>query len=198
MDELINKLESVVNRLLGYDPEILSEIAEYSGKTILVDIDGMNIRLAIKPNALGLQFLLNKEVDADVVIKGKPISLLSLLRNKDGQSTFPSDLELKGDINLAQRFQNTLKRLDIDWEEIISEYVGDTVARKATLFFKDAKANINNFRDSFKRNSSDYLRFETGILPDQLLVNEFVNDVDEIRNEVELLKLRFERLMNNK
>lgn len=196
MDELIKKIETVINRLLEYDPEIANEIAGYSGKIILVDIDGIQVQLAIKPTSAGLELFFNKDVEADVVIKGKPLSLLSLLTNKQGNSVFPNDLELKGDINLAQRFQNTLKRLDIDWEEILSEYVGDTVARRATLLFNDVKANLFNFKESFKQSSSDYLRFETEMLPDQLLVDEFINDVDQIRNEAELLKLRVERLVN--
>jgi ubiquinone biosynthesis protein UbiJ len=43
-------------------------------------------------------------------------------------------------------------------------------------------------------NLSEYLRFEIELLPDRLLVNEFNNGVDAVRDDTERLQQRIARL----
>ena len=51
------------------------------------------------------------------------------------------------------------------------------------------------------KNLSEYLKFEVEMLPDELLIDEFLKEVDSIRNDVERVSQRIDNcslLITNK
>ena len=46
-------------------------------------------------------------------------------------------------------------------------------------------------------NGSEFLRFEAGMLPADWRVSEFIDDVDSIREDVDRLTMRVERLLRS-
>ena len=194
-DKILFRLEKLLNHFLNLDPETRIKLNAIDGKQILIVVEYTDIRLKISIENATFNLNQTNEENADVVIKGKPFSLFFLLiKKQNGEPVFPSDIEIKGDINLAQKLQKILKDLDIDWEEILSQYLGDGIARKLSLFIQSGRSYVNNSFNSFESNVSDYLRFEKNILPDQLLIDEFNQSVDHLRDEVERLKVRIEKL----
>lgn len=193
---IIKKLEDLINTLLRYDPHSLQQMVGFSGKVLLIDVQGFSYHIAFTPTATGVKLeLLEEDNTFDVKITGSAMALLSLMiSSQDEQTVFPKDLEVKGDIHLAQRLQSVIKQLNIEWEELFAEYMGDTLARKLMLFVRDGKQRVTETRQRLQRNTSEYLRFEQEVLPDQLLIDEFIQGVDQLRNDVERLKLRIERL----
>ncbi len=192
---IISNIEKLINKVLQYDPHSFQQMSEFSGNVILVDIQEIYLKLFLLPSEKGLHISLNEQPLVDVTIKGRPSSLFSLLlNNSERSSVFPKDLEIKGDIHLAQRFQALMQDLDIDWEECLSQYMGDTAARKLGNILSSSRRFLKDTHTSLSRNMSEYLRFEKNVLPDQLLIDEFVSDVDYLRNDIERLKLKIDRL----
>ena len=195
LDKILSRSEKLINHFLYLDPETQIKLNAIDGKQILIVVEHTDVRLKITIENATINLNQTNEQKADVVIKGKPFSLFSLLiKKQNGEPVFPSDIEIKGDINLAQKFQKILKDLDIDWEEILSQYLGDGIARKLSLFIKSGRSYVKKSINSFESNVSDYLRFEKNLLPDQLLIDEFNQSVDHLRDEVERLKARIEKL----
>ena len=59
---------------------------------------------------------------------------------------------------------------------------------KSTIkFSKDSKKTL-------ELDVSEYLRYEKEILPDQLEIDEFTSLVDKLRNDVDRLKLRIDKI----
>jgi ubiquinone biosynthesis protein UbiJ len=88
-------------------------------------------------------------------------------------------------------------QVDIDWEDIASQYVGDAVAYQIGLIvgrFKNYKSrSVNNFR----LDVSEYLQEESRIVPTKVELDRFMNDVDDLDANVQRLEARMLRLMNS-
>ena len=106
----------------------------------------------------------------------------------------PSDMQIIGDIGLAQRFQAIMQNIDIDLEEPLSKWVGDTLAYKIGKFVRGSSRFAVNTSKTLAMDLSEYLRFEIEMLPDDLLVEEFCKDVDVLREDVDRLTQRINKL----
>jgi ubiquinone biosynthesis protein UbiJ len=107
---------------------------------------------------------------------------------------FPVDMQVVGDIALAQDFQKIMRNLDIDLEDPLSKLVGDTLAYQIGQFMRKAGNITFKTVETLMVDISEYLRFEIEILPDELLVEEFSKEVDLLRNDTELVSKRIDKL----
>ena len=87
-----------------------------------------------------------------------------------------------------------MKGFEPDWEETISHWCGDTVARKLGNFVRKTSDAIQKGINTFELDVSEYLRYETEAVPDKQEMNEFFSRVEAIRHDVERLKMRIARL----
>ena len=76
------------------------------------------------------------------------------------------------------------------------EFFGDTVAFQISRFLRKASNSSLSIVEKIMSDISEYLRFEVEMLPDELLINEFNNEVDYLRNETELISKRINKLNN--
>ena len=118
----------------------------------------------------------------------------SLVNSDEKTNTFTPDMEISGDANLAQRFQQILRNMEIDWEEHLSHWVGDTAAHKLGRVFKQSRELIKEVHQTVQMDISEYLRYEKNMLPDRDEVAEYIAAVDVLRNDAERLQLRIARL----
>ncbi len=87
--------------------------------------------------------------------------------------------------------------MQIDWEELLSQHIGDTAAYHTSRFVRDMHNRIREAVKTAATNSSEYLRYEAKILPADWRVDEFINDVDKVREDVDRMTMRVERLLRN-
>lgn len=197
-DTLLKKIEFLVNQVIQLDPHTLAQLSSLAGKRILVDV--IDLEFLILINIEDDKFSLTQATarTGDVIISGRATSLPGLVLKRDSvTNVFPKDIEIKGDVHLAQEFQNILKGLEIDWEEYTSRWIGDTAARKLGNILRTNREWMLKARDNIKANISEYLRFEIELLPDRLLIDEFNNAVDAVRDDTERLQQRINRLQKN-
>ena len=104
-------------------------------------------------------------------------------------------MDVSGDITLAQDFQKILHSFEIDWEEQLSHWTGDTAAHKLGRIFRLTRGYLKETQNTIGMNISEYLRYEKDMLPDRDEVQEFIADIDVLRNDAERIRQRIERLM---
>ena len=191
----VSHVESLVNTALALDEETLHALGQLDGKVIAFELINTRLTLFLFPTAQGLKILTEHDVKADVRIKGTPGNFVMMLASgKDGKSALPADMELAGDIGLAQRFQEIMQNVEIDLEEPLSRWVGDTVAHRIGRFVRDGRKFMLNTGQTLATDISEYLRFEIEMLPDDLLVEEFCRDVDRLREDVDRFTQRLNKL----
>jgi len=195
---VLKKIEALVNRVILLDPHTLDQLPGLAGKRILVDVIDLELSVLIYIENEKISLTQATAQTGDVTISGRVTSLSGLVVKRDSvTNVFPKDVEIKGDVHLAQEFQNILKGLEIDWEEYASHWIGDTAARKLGNMLRANRKWMLKARDNIKTDISEYLRFEIEMLPDRLMIDEFNNAVDAVRDDTERLQQRIRRLQKH-
>lgn len=192
---LTEKIQAFINNILRQDEQTFISIRELSGKVIMIEITGPDISVFLLFDTQGIILKAEHDAKPNVTIKARPSSFMGLLLNRDDKVTrFSPDMEITGDTGLAQRFQQIIKNMEIDWEEHLSHWFGDTAAHKLGRIFRQSREFLKETHQTISLDISEYLRYEKDLLPDREEVEEYIAAVDVLRNDAERLQLRIARL----
>jgi ubiquinone biosynthesis protein UbiJ len=197
-DPLAAIAEDLTNRFLRLDPDTLRRLGDIQGKVICVKIhgaEGNGFTVYFFPSEGGLQMRPTFDGIPDVTISGNPPAYLRLVMGARAQGAFASgEMQISGDLELGQRFQRIMKKLDIDWEEITSRYVGDAVSRKLGNVVRGLQTWRRQAHETMREDAKEYLQEEARLLPRAEHVESFLNEVDRFRSDVDRLAQRINRL----
>ncbi len=195
MSFVLERIQILVNDVLQTDPDLLGDVTAMEGKVMAVELIGPDKTIYIMPQTDGIHLQPDYSGDIHVSIKGSPFALLKMVRQKDSKpTTFDGDVEISGDLALGQHLQQMIKRLDLDWEELLSHKVGDVAAHQIGNFFRSFSGWAKDSHESMEQNIGEYLRIESEIVPNSVEIDGFMNDVDDLRNDVDRLEQRIARL----
>ncbi|MCY4363166.1 MAG: SCP2 sterol-binding domain-containing protein [Gammaproteobacteria bacterium] len=192
----MNALERLLNRLLSLDGETADDLAGLSGKVIQLELLNTGqpvISLIVNEHAIRVDT--DYAGTGDVLIRGTPLDLLVYMRSSAGdRQTVTGNMEIRGDLGLAQDFQRLLRSFEVDWEEQAARLVGDTLARKASNIVAMGADFLQHLKSKIEMDLSEYALYETEVLPERDEIEHFNHSVDTLRDDLERLKQRFHRL----
>ncbi len=188
-------VETACNSALALDPEVRARLVTLADKVIAVELLGVNIRLYFLPHAQGVQVLSDYAGEADTLLRGAPLSLLRLaLSAAPSDELFAGGAELRGDTATGQAFQDILRALHLDWEELLSRLAGDSVAHQAGRAARSVAAQAQHNAQTVQDDVREYLIEEAGLLVNRHEVTQFLDQVDTLRSDVDRLEARLRRL----
>ena len=167
-----------------------SEFSPLRGKYISIILSNTStvINLTIVENT----FILIEDtgVESDLILEGSPIGFLNYINNIGEDHS----IKISGKAALAENFSSIMSKINVDWEQIISEYTSDSVgfySAKIYNFFNHKKIEIE---ESLVRNIKEYVRDETDIIPSKESINNYIKDVDSLRNKIELVDAKLKKI----
>ncbi len=189
-------LEKAINALLALDPLAEERLARHHGKVIGVHLRGPEITLYFVPDESGrLQLQGAIEGEPDALLSGSPLDLLRSGDREEGSGQlFSGRVSISGDTALAHDFGATLAGLDIDWEEPLSKLTGDLAAHEAGKAVRGAKRYAERTGERLARDLGEFLTEEAKLLPAPAEVEEFIEEVDRLRDDTERLEARIKLL----
>jgi len=197
----LSTVETAINAWLKLDDEALPRFAELDGKIIRLHITGLDFNLYFFPSASGIQVLGNypSEEDGGVVdatIHGSPMALIRLGTSSNaGETLLKSDVEIDGDMRVAEKFSAILKEVDIDWEELLSKLVGDIIAHQAGQVARSASSWFTETIEAMKLNTGEYISEEAKLSPAKAEIRNHLEQVDDVRMSVDRLEARINNLL---
>ncbi len=193
--EWIVHVETLINKALSLDEETLCSLAALQEKVLGFEFLNTNLTIFLFPSEKGLLMQADYQDKPDVLIKGTPTNFIKMMASsKESKGTLPTDMQIIGDIGLAQRFQEIMQTIEIDLEEPLSKWVGDSMAYQIGKFLRGTTRFAANTSKTLANDMSEYLRFEINMLPDDLLVEEFNKEVDMLRDDVDRFEQRLKKL----
>ncbi len=196
-------LEQLTNRLLGLNPETLRRLNALKGKVICIRIGGeadstSPTVIYVLPGETGLRLLTEYDAEPDVSLSGSLPALLRLVSGGATPDLFSSgNVEISGDLELGQRFERIMKKLDIDWEEQASHVIGDIAAHKLGNLIRDMHAWRVQAIETVCKDLGEYLQHESRILAIPKAVDNFMNAVDVVHADADRLEARLRRLQGS-
>ena len=196
--KLITDLETIINQLLIFDKESLVALSSFKGIVVAVDVQNTSSIFYITITESGVSLTNEFELIPDIIVRGSSFELYEYLISINNSQEFQTGkLEVAGDISVAQKIQSIVKNLDIDWEDYISNWIGDSLTHKLGRAVKNSINLLHSVNKNIKYNLSDYLRYETECLIDRNEQDEFSQSVDVLRDDAERLKLRINRIVES-
>jgi ubiquinone biosynthesis accessory factor UbiJ len=194
-DAALAGLETALNRYIALDPEGAARLGPLHGRLIAIELAGFGTRIDLIPGPDGLQVFGAYEGEPDCLLRGSPLALarMGLAERKEDQ-LFGGEVQIEGDTRLAQEFGAFLGGLDVDWEEQLSRLVGDPIAHQVGSGLRMVADWGRKSSDTLNQDLKEYLQEEGRLVPTAYEVQGFLDRVDTLRDDVERLAARIERL----
>jgi len=188
-------IETSLNRYLQLDPEALPRFSALEGKIIELEIRGISQRLFLFPSSDGFMVLADFDEAADATISGTPIALAKLgLADDPRDQLFNGEVEITGDVRVANQFSQLFSRLNIDWEELLAQNVGDIAAHKMGNIVRDMGQWVKRSTRSVNLDAGEYLQEEVHLSPANAELRNFIKQVDDVREAADRLEARMKQL----
>ncbi len=181
--------ERFVNHVLRSAPLAMERLAGHAGRTVVVHVGPVDTALTIQTTGEVMRAVPGAARDLDV-----RISPFLLPRLAAGEEAAYRDIELEGDMELAQEISFIARNLDWDFEEDLSRAVGDVAAHRIA---GGARAMRKWSRDAALRmaqGATEYWTEESQLIASRVKVEDFVAGVSQLRDAIERLEKRVERL----
>ena len=191
MDVFLDFLNRTLKTVLSLDPETAEKLGELEGKTLCLQCSAPDMTLYLCPGPQGLEISQSGDGEADVTLRGSALSFARLgVSGLDSTVVTDTQITMEGDVETGQRFQKILSRMDLDWEELVARYLGDTPARKAGNLVREMGRWASESADLSRQNTAEYLQEEKEILATPLAAERFRHSVNELRADVDRLEQR--------
>ena len=194
---LMSALETALNKYLALDQNSRIFLTPLVSKIIAVTITPFNETIFLCPTADSIQLLDQYPDQPDTCLTGSFFTLgLMGLSSKPMRSIFSGEVKIEGDMSTGRKFQELFAKLDINLEQQLALYTGDSIAHNISQFFRTGREWSKGSIETFRLNASEFLQEETRDLPAGPEVDIFYAQVDKLRTDFDRLQSRIERLEN--
>ena len=174
-------LGDTFNHLLQSDSLAKEKLTALAGKSVGFDIKNSPFQLLASINPEGMEFSLGSTQHADCILRGAPIALARYMNSKQVNPSTNASLaiEIEGDLEFARKISSIFRGLDIDWEDVFSQFMGDFPAHQLSRV-------MSKFRDGFERSkesAEQHLQYLISERLDQVVTQDeaevFYRQVDQ-------------------
>jgi ubiquinone biosynthesis protein UbiJ len=185
-----------MNRLLRLDPDTLTRLGELEGKVIRLRLGAADpVEIFVLPSSAGVSLRGRHDDAPDVTLAGDiPVFTKLALRRVVPDFVADGEVQISGDIDLGQRFQRLLEKIDIDWEEPAARVLGDVAAHRLGNALRHLCGWARRSLHVLGEDTAEYLQEESRLLPSRSRAEAFQQAVETLRREAERLESRLERL----
>lgn len=191
-------LERVLNHALSLDADTRNGLRSLDGRAVRIDLrgSGLAMRLAVDGERLviGPAF----EGSNHLRVSATPGSLVGLVAARmrgDGDGGLPpGQVEIAGDAELARRLERLATRFEPDIDEAFARVFGDVIGFQIARAFRRGLAFAKESASALIHDTADYLVEESRDLIAKAEMEQFLDEVDEMRERGDRLEARIERL----
>ena len=190
---LLSPLCHAVNHLLAQEPWARQKLLAHRGKTAAVDIGVATLRLRV--TADGLVETAQKDAVSDVTIRIKLSDLPLLAANAERAFSY---VKIEGDADFANTISQLARELRWDAGHDLSKIFGEIAAQRMVSGAASAFGTVRATHRSLTENLAEYFLEEQPMLVRPSAVAEIGGDIGKLRDDVERLAKRIEKLQGKR
>jgi ubiquinone biosynthesis protein UbiJ len=178
-----------INHVLKSAPLALERLRKHAGRTAAFHVGPLTLAFTVQTT--GEVAAAVPGAARDLEVKISPFLLPRLAANEEAAYR---EIEMQGDMELAQEVSFLARHLTWDVEEDLSRVVGDVAAHRLV---STARSLAGWGRDATLRmaqGAAEYWTEESPLIASRVKVESFVHEVAQLRDAVERLEKRIEKL----
>lgn len=187
----LTSLEAVLNRNIAASSAARALCRRLAGKALALQFVGVPLRITFICD--GERMTLDTalpQAGVTATLSGTPLSFLRLAGAAPEAALRNGSVHIEGDAEVAQTFSELLQQSRPDLEEELSRLVGDIAAHQIGNVARSVLSFGRRATDTFAQNVAEYLQEEGRDLPTRVEADEFIADVDKLRDDTERLAAR--------
>jgi ubiquinone biosynthesis protein UbiJ len=164
-----------------------SELVDHKNKIIVIEISGFKITFKVKDDGQLEMIDEDKRYDCEISLTVNDF-VGQLINDKNGK------ISIKGDIELANKISQILKKIEWDIEEDLAKYIGDVPAIQTTKILKKIKNTGKKNLQDLTGSLVEFWQEENQILAKKRDVEKLNNNIDIIVEDTERLEARIKNI----
>lgn len=202
----LSSLETVINRALLLDPITEHKVHQLSGKMLAVRthtpeivatviFSGDSIQIFGDPDDVRNSDYSSTTSTADATIVAPAFTIASQALRTEDQGIDP-DIKISGDRELVEKIHHIVSTLDVDWEEPLSQYIGDAAAHQVGQVGRDLFHWTKRTVRTFIADADVFIREEANIVAPNDDLESHATAVNEVHLKVDSLQQRVDKLQD--
>jgi ubiquinone biosynthesis protein UbiJ len=179
---------SALNHVLRSAPLAMERLRPHAGRTVAFHVGPFATAFTIQTTGEVTAAL--PSASRDLTVRISPALLPRLAAREEAAFR---DIELQGDMELAQEVSFLARHLTWDVEEDLSKVVGDIAAHRIVSAAREFTRWGREAALRGTQGAAEYWTEESPLIASRVKVQAFIRDVDELRDAVERLEKRIER-----
>jgi len=190
-------LQAALARVMALDPEMRAALSKLDGRRIGVHLQGAELAfdIAVHEGALRIEPPLEDDaMKADLRVAATPFSLLALAMPRKGDTLPPGKVQIAGDAELARRLEKLAREFAPDMEAAFARTFGEVIGVAIARALREVTRGLRTGAQHASADSADWLRDEARLAVPRGELDDFLDDVDRLRERTERLQARVHRL----
>jgi len=182
-------LSRLLNHLVNQNSWARAQLQPYSGKAVRFNIPPVTTIISVLEDGGLVMAGEAAQPEATVTV---PFSVaLRLLANDDAAMTL---VTLEGDTELAAALSRVLRNMRWDYEEDLSQLIGDIPAHQAAELGRNTVTGVRRRTLNVAQMFSEYWQEEQPMIAKKRHVENFIQEVDAVRDDTERLAKHLDKL----
>ncbi|RJF99917.1 ubiquinone biosynthesis accessory factor UbiJ [Noviherbaspirillum saxi] len=186
-------ISSAINHLLASESWAREKLARHAGKVAMFDAGVAAIRLKVASDGM-VQAAESHDV-ANVTIRAKLSDLPLIVQNRKHAFSY---VQIEGDADFANTVSQLSESLRWEAEEDLGRVFGDAAAVRLVSGVQAIAQTAKATQQKFVENLAEYFLEENPLLVRPRQVGEFSGEVTRLRDDVERLAKRIDRLKGSR
>ncbi|MDX1450924.1 MAG: SCP2 sterol-binding domain-containing protein [Oleiphilaceae bacterium] len=188
-------LEKSINLALSVDPGAQAKLKPLDQCVLEIHLRSIDRSIFLKADD-GKIRIIGKGYGAHVTLSGTSLAFIKLASQSDVNNLFKSkDLSMTGDAVRAQQIQNFTKSIDIDWEALLAEVIGDVPAHVLSAGVKQGVHWSRHLSQNFVRDVEEFIKYEVRLLPGKAIAASQFESIDQLRLATDRLEAKVRQLL---
>ncbi|MHB8920726.1 MAG: ubiquinone biosynthesis accessory factor UbiJ [Halothiobacillus sp.] len=188
-------IERAINQRIRRDDAARQSLPRLNGRLFEMSLRDPVVRFFITITPEGILLLRDTEDSPDATICASSLGLLRAGRAAHKmEALFAGDIQIQGDQDAAQLFLRLLGDLDSDPFAALAERIGVAPAGLIERKVEQIRQQVQIWRRTRQIESADFLVFERAVLIDRAEMQQWLDEVDALRDQVDQLAMRIDTL----
>jgi len=189
-------LETLINQFLRYNLHGTRALKPLSGKTLTVKLAELPWPLSFTISHEKVHVTSSEEHYHCCLITSIS-TLFELNKNQQLTDLIKNDqLDIQGDLKVAQRFAEIAQTLDIDWQSELAKRIGDIPTYQLGQLGRQLRDKLNFAAKQIQADAGEWLVHEKRMIVTAAELDSFSLEVEQVEQQASALQQRLEQLIN--
>lgn len=192
-------LEVALNRALALDPDTRNALQPLDGQRIALTLESPSLAMQIGVSGQRLTVgPVDPATEPDLAVRSTLGGVLAQLpfmaRVRRNDSVPGGRMKVSGDAELARRLQQLATRFDPDWQQPFVSVFGEVLGVQVANTLRSALLRVRRGAEDLAQTAAEFVTEESRDVIPRAELEAFLDDVDVLRDDVERIGVRIQRL----